>query len=209
MKEELCEEFHVSNVSLVFLKLLLQLDSFLTKNMLCNIAGHCLISYPWDPIHKLLPILSPLATDTSSTGSSQTCKLVKQVTPVTVCSSSHLSCRSSFPSQRVQYRTSWYVGICEVCALQMMNDILWEGKHIAPHIFKASAIVHTRLYRRTLSVVQNASIWQVITFVPALNCWFVVFCPWYWASTPDYNLDYVIRVAHHANSQSDLQSWSS
>lgn len=71
---------------------------------------------------------------------------------------SHLSCVSSFPSQHVQYRTFWYVGICEVCALQVMNDILWEGKHIAPYNFKASAFVHTSFCRQTFSIVQNANI---------------------------------------------------
>lgn len=66
---------------------------------------------PWDHIHTFLQILSPLASDSSCT-----CKVVKWVTLVTVCSCFNLSCRSSFPSQHVQYRTSWYVGICQVCA---------------------------------------------------------------------------------------------
>lgn len=46
-------------------------------------------------------------------------------------------------SQHVQYRTFWYVSIWEVCSLQLMNDILWEGKHIAVNIFKARDFVHT------------------------------------------------------------------
>lgn len=89
-------------------------------------------------IHKSQPILSPLATGLyiSFTDSSCTCKLIKHVTLVTVCSFSHLSCGSSFPLsactvQNIPVCWHWW---------SMMNDILWEGKHIAPHIFKAPAM---------------------------------------------------------------------
>lgn len=57
------------------------------------------------------------------------------------------------PSLLSMYSTE-HLGICEVCALQVMNDIsLGKEKHIAPHIFKASVFVHTSSCRRTFSII--------------------------------------------------------
>lgn len=42
--------------------------------------------------------------------------------------------------------------------MQVMNYIFWELEHIAPHIFKASAIVPADLRRQTFCVFQNSGI---------------------------------------------------
>lgn len=42
--------------------------------------------------------------------------------------------------------------------IQVINYIFWELEHIAPHIFKASAIVPADLCRQTFCVFQNSGI---------------------------------------------------
>lgn len=42
--------------------------------------------------------------------------------------------------------------------MQVINYIFWELEHIAPHIFKVSAIVPADLCRQTLRVFQNSGI---------------------------------------------------
>lgn len=50
-------------------------------------------------------------------------------------------------SQYVQKKRFWKMFIFQLCPLPLMNCVLWEQKHTALYIFKASAIVHLSLCR--------------------------------------------------------------
>lgn len=115
---------------------------------------------------------------------------------------------SSFPSQHVQYRPS-----CEVCALQLMNDIPLKGKtHRLSYLQSLSHCSCQFVQTETFCCPESQYLtlefttenithvpFLIIIFIPSLNYWFVVVCPWYWASTPDYNLDFITHVTHHTN----------
>lgn len=100
-------------------------------------------------------------------------------------------------SQYVQKKRFWKMFIFQLFPLLLMNCVLWEQKHIALYIFKASAIVPLSLCR-AIMCFQNSSFGNSCSTFKLEPTFFYfcfeVFIRWYWASVPDYNLDYVRRI---------------
>lgn len=147
----------------------------------------------------------------SFTDSSCTCKLIKHVTLVTVCSFSHLSCGSYFPLSACTVQNipvCWHFEVWWMISFGRENTSLLISSKPQLLFIPVCADGHFLLSRMPIFDTENLThiAFLIIVFIPALNYWFVAFFPWYRASTPDYNLAYVTGVTHRANSQSDLRS---